>query len=219
VRYLAVRHGESTWNAAGLWQGQANPPLSPEGLVQASLLADRLAADHIDVIFASDLDRAMQTAQAVAEAHGIDVVPRADLRERDVGGWAGLTRAEISTRFPDEWVAYLRHEDPRPGGGGETTADLHSRIRSAFADIRSICREAGWHSSVVVSHGGPTRAIAYASIDLEITAGAPPVMAAPGNTAVAEIHEDGRGLRLVTYNDTAHLLAAGDPGAQTALDP
>lgn len=97
-RILLVRHGESTWNAEGRWQGQADPPLSVRGREQA-----RAAAEHLPrptAVVASDLDRAHETAALLVAPHALTVVVDTDLRERDAGAFSGLTRTEIHERYP-----------------------------------------------------------------------------------------------------------------------
>lgn len=215
MRLLAVRHGESTWNAAGRWQGQADPGLSELGLLQARALGRRLAAVDVDTVFSSDLARALETARAIAAPHGLDVVVRSDLRERDVGVWTGLTHEEIVVRFPETWAAYLDHLDPRLAGG-ETTRDLHARIAAAFEAIVASVGTRTRTTAVVVGHGGTVRAMAYAALGLAVEPGRPMAVAAPGNTALSEIGCDARGMRLHSYNDTAHLFGVG--ARPTALD-
>lgn len=106
TRVLLVRHGQSEWNAVGRWQGQADPSLSDVGRQQARSAAKALGA--IDAVFASDLQRATETAVIIAEALGIGpVIVDPDLRERDAGEWSGLTRVEIDR----DWPGYL---DPPP---------------------------------------------------------------------------------------------------------
>ncbi|MGH9227361.1 MAG: histidine phosphatase family protein [Acidimicrobiales bacterium] len=99
TRVLLTRHGQSEWNALGRWQGQADPPLSDLGRRQAHEAARSLGA--VDGIWASDLRRAAETAVIVGDDMGVGpVVLEPDLRERDVGEWTGLTRAEIERRYP-----------------------------------------------------------------------------------------------------------------------
>src|SRR3954449_1914254 len=96
---LLVRHGQSEWNAVGRWQGQADPPLTELGREQARLAARSLGA--LDAIFASDLQRATETALIISNALGVGpVVIDPDLRERDAGEWSGLTRSEIEEQYP-----------------------------------------------------------------------------------------------------------------------
>src|SRR5829696_1601221 len=94
TRLLLVRHAQSEWNADGRWQGWADPPLSGLGRRQSATAADALGWP--DAIVASDLERARETAAIIAAAGGpgaFEVEPA--LRERDLGDFTGLTRAEI----------------------------------------------------------------------------------------------------------------------------
>src|SRR5690606_34165227 len=94
TRVLLVRHGQSEWNAIGRWQGQADPPLSDLGRLQAREASRALGT--VDAVWASDLQRAVETAAIIAGELGVGpVVVDPDLRERDAGEFSGLTRPEI----------------------------------------------------------------------------------------------------------------------------
>lgn len=215
MRLIAVRHGESTWNATGRWQGVADPDLSERGQAQAAAVAARLATIEIDAVVSSDLARALQTAAAIATPHSLEVEVRAGLRERDVGAWTGLTRAEIEERFPQQWRAYRSHLDP-PIGGGESASALHRRVGTALRATVADAGSRGHSTTVIVAHGGPVRAIAYAALRLGVGVGVPLAISAPGNAALSTVVVDSRGMRLHSYNDTTHLVDVGaDP---TALD-
>ena len=150
TRLLLVRHGESTWNVAGRWQGQADPPLSELGERQAVAARSAAATDAPDAVWTSDLARARRTAELLAEPHGL--TPRADarLRERDVGEWSGLTRAEIEERWPG-WLAARRSPT-----GFEGDEPLAARVLAALRDIAIAAPGA---TVVVVTHGGVIRAV------------------------------------------------------------
>src|SRR5437660_3083754 len=92
---ILARHGETDWNRDGRFQGHADPPLNNRGREQAYALADAVADERIEAVYASDLRRAHETAQIVAARKGLDVVIDPDLRERDVGEWSGLTLPQI----------------------------------------------------------------------------------------------------------------------------
>jgi len=128
-----VRHAESEWNAAGLWQGHADPPLSARGLSQVRELAARMAGQRASLLLCSDLLRARQTAEPLAEVLGapLQVDPR--LRELDVGIWSGLRREEIE-RLDPEGLARFESGDPgfRPGDG-ESRREIRARARRAIA--------------------------------------------------------------------------------------
>src|SRR5215470_10504262 len=105
VRFLLVRHGETTWNQENRWQGQADVPLSDAGRAQARLLAQRLLVDgrQVNAIYASDLSRAFETAEILSESLRIPPNPDSGWREMNIGIWSGLTTAEVIERHAEEW--------------------------------------------------------------------------------------------------------------------
>jgi probable phosphoglycerate mutase len=131
---LLVRHGQSEWNAAGRWQGQADPMLSDLGREQARQAAAALGT--VDAIVASDLQRASETALIISEQLGVGpVVLEPGLRERDAGEWSGLTRAEIEERYPG-WITNF--------------ADRHAAFKPQSADGQR--RPPGWeHDDVLLA--------------------------------------------------------------------
>jgi broad specificity phosphatase PhoE len=144
TRVLLVRHGQSEWNAQSRWQGQADPPLSDLGRLQAREAAQ--AVGSVDAVWASDLQRATETATIIAERIGVGpVVVDPDLRERDAGEFSGLTRDEIEERFP----GYLE-ADRRPPGW-EPDASLLDR---ALRALHRIAAEIPGGDVLVVTHGG-----------------------------------------------------------------
>lgn len=149
IGLLLVRHGQSEWNASGRWQGQADPPLSDLGRRQAVMAADRVGT--VDLIVASDLGRAVHTAQIIAEAIGVGpVILEPALRERDAGEWSGLTRDEIEQR----WPGYLA-EGRRPPGF-EAEESVLARTHDALVRLEALYEGA---EIVVVTHGGVVMAV------------------------------------------------------------
>lgn len=141
---LIVRHGQSVWNAQGRWQGRADPPLSDLGHRQARVAANALP--DFDVLVASTLQRAHQTAHGISEVTGIAPVQLdGRLMERDAGGFSGLTRAEIEDQFPGYLSAGRWPE------GWEDDDALVARVRSGLDDLVAAHRG---RRIVVVSHGG-----------------------------------------------------------------
>lgn len=155
-----IRHGETTWNREGRWQGHADPELTEAGLEQARRLAESLVAEQAarpwTRIYASDLLRARATALRIAEALGLPLAVDPRLRELDVGRWSGLTRAEIAAR--DE--ATLRaFESGAPGvrpGGGETRIEIRER---SHAFVCELARRHAGERVLVVTHLGVIRAL------------------------------------------------------------
>jgi len=143
---LLVRHGETDWNADGRLQGQTDRPLSDFGRRQARQLADELAEEELEAIYSSDLSRARETAEIVAERLGLPVVLDPDLREKDWGTWEGLTAVE---RDRVEFV-------------GESTEAHQERILGALRRISE--RHPGEGRVLVVTHGGSMRRVQTAAL-------------------------------------------------------
>lgn len=172
VRILLLRHGESTWNADGRWQGQADPPLTERGRDQARAAADGMT-EAVDLVVASDLERARVTAELIAAAAGggpVAIDPA--FRERDAGAFSGLTRAEIHRDHPG-----LLADDPVRDPGTEADGlipppgwelDDHLSAR-AWAGIGRVADQlpAGG-AALVVTHSGLIYAIER---DLGLTRG------------------------------------------------
>lgn len=148
ARFLLVRHGQSTWNADGRWQGQADPPLTELGERQAFDAADRVGM--VDAVYSSDLERAARTAEIIAGRLGTDVMVDPRLRERHAGPWEGCTRAEIEERWPGMLAA-----GERPEGYED---DVHV-IARALVSLTDIARMHGGGDVLVVTHGGVVRAL------------------------------------------------------------
>jgi probable phosphoglycerate mutase len=149
-RLLVWRHGRTDWNAIGRFQGQLDPPLDAEGRAQAARTAPHLAAalDGQDVVLASsDLQRALDTAGALAPLLGVPVRVDERLREHGLGSWEGLTRDEVAERHPEQYEDWLAGR-PVPGRGGEAQADVAARAAAAVADLPPAA------VAVLVTHGG-----------------------------------------------------------------
>lgn len=151
-----ARHGQSTWNAEGRWQGQADPPLSARGRAQAERLAEQLAGAGVALLAASDLARARETAEIVGARLGL--APHLDpaLREHDVGAWSGLTHAEIERRWPEELARFRGGDLALRPGGGESRLALRARVWAAVSRLEASARG----PCAVVSHLGVLHALA-----------------------------------------------------------
>jgi len=148
---LLVRHGQSTWNHERRIQGQLDPPLSDEGRRQAAQLGRRLAGRRFAGFYASDLKRAIETAQVIAEAVRIEPQAMAGLREIYLGQWEGLRTEELAERFPDAWTSWSEEPDWDLVPGGERAAAFESRVSGALDSIFARHSEG---DVLVVTHGG-----------------------------------------------------------------
>lgn len=151
---VVVRHGRTAWNAAGRFQGRADPDLDEMGRRQADECGKELAARfdqaglEVPEVISSDLRRAAATAAAVAGAFGCPYSTDARLREVDVGAWEGLTPQEAERTFPAEYREWVTGADVRRGGG-ETLAEAGRRV----ADRVEASAAATAVPLVVVGHG------------------------------------------------------------------
>ncbi len=141
---MLVRHGQSTWNAQGRWQGQADPPLTDLGRKQARTASKRIGQIH--VVVSSPQIRALETASILAEAAGIEpVVTHDGLVERGAGEWSGLTKEEIEEQFP----GYLDQDRRPPSYEGDES--LLERVTEAMLEI---VENFEGSDVLVASHGG-----------------------------------------------------------------
>ena len=150
-RLYLIRHGQSTWNRVHRIQGQADPPLSDEGRRQARLLGARLAGHAFAAAYASDLQRAAETAGIVAAATGVEPVPLRGLREIFLGAWEGLSSEEIAKRDPKAWARWLEEPDWDLVPGGEGAAAFEERVARA---LDGIVEQHPRGDVLVVTHGG-----------------------------------------------------------------
>jgi broad specificity phosphatase PhoE len=155
---LLARHGETDWNREGRWQGHADQPLNDLGREQSRVLAGRLAPEPPDGLYSSDFARARETAEIIGTALGLPVRLEPRLREVDVGEWSGLTMDEVRRLYPD--AVRRRGEGETGWESGESYEAMGLRVLEALDAIASA------HPAeriLVVTHGGPMRAVWLAS--------------------------------------------------------
>ncbi len=205
-RVVIWRHGQTTWNAAGRFQGQADPPLNLVGEGQSRLSAGYLAVDPPDLVLTSDLIRAVSTAQALSQLIETPVKVEPRLREIDLGSWQGLTRTEVAAAHPEQYAQWLDGHQP-VDRGGETRAQLDERVLAALRDIRV-------DHVLLVTHGGTARSIIETLLDLPHAGRWLGVL---GNCHWSELQRRTGGWQLRTHNlAPASPMLLGDN--QTGLD-
>lgn len=202
---ILVRHGQSTANATGIWQGQLDFPLSPAGRAQARLAGRALAGEGVSALYTSPLKRAFETAAIIARESGFGgaVVPLQGLMERGGGILEGYTWPEQEARNPELVKKFLSipEEERWSLVGAETDEEILERFLNALTKIRSN-HEAG-SKIVVVSHGGVLRAFLRDFFSPEVLAGSERA----ANASITRLHwsVDGQPPRLVDLASTAHL--------------
>ncbi len=200
-RLLLVRHGESTWNQEHRLQGQLDPPLSDHGRRQSALLAERLARRRVTALYASDLQRAMETAAPISEATGLTPAPMVELREIYLGEWEGLHAEDLAARYPEAWARWTEEPNWDLIPGGEGAAPFEARVARA---MDAILERHQHGESIVVTHGGVIQ------IALHRVIGRPNSGLFPfriSNASVSVIEKRNGRLTISTVNDTSHLEA------------
>ena len=137
--FYIFRHGQTQWNVDGRAQGQSPfpIPLTKEGCEQAEKLGERLSDKNIGIIYSSDLQRAMQTAQIIAEILNVSVVKDKRLREVDYGRLNGLYRLEMEDVYPDYRKCYDDFSHPFPDG--ESLNQVAARFREFIEETAEKC--------------------------------------------------------------------------------
>lgn len=196
-RLLVWRHGETSYNATGRWQGQFDAPLSDRGRQQAVEAAEALAAYRPSQIVASDLARAVDTARALAEYAELPVRFDQRLREINVGRWAGLTTPEIRATQADVFDRIAAGEDLRRGETGETLAEVADRTLAGARDVIAAL-EPG-ETVVIATHGFAGRALcaALTGIPQHVALHA---LQGMGNCQWAQLDEYAGGWQLAGWN-------------------
>jgi probable phosphoglycerate mutase len=198
TRIIAVRHGQTAWNAEARMQGQLDTALDAVGVWQAQQVARALSEEPIDAIVSSDLARAMNTALPLARQCGLSVQPEPGLRERSFGIFQGFTYAHIAQHWPDETLCW-RARDPSFGPeSGETLRAFYERCVTVAQ--RLAAGRAG-QTVVWVTHGGV--------LDCLYRAAAREALDAPrswtlDNASINRLLHSDQGLMLVGWGDTSH---------------
>jgi len=151
TRLCFVRHGETDWNAGRRIQGQIDIPLSALGHAQARATGNALRAEVFAAIYASDLQRAQQTATATAHRVRLPVALAAGLRERHYGIFQGLTHDEAAARHPAIYASHAARDPSFAPPGGESLVVFAARLAQAFD---AIVRQHAGGSVAIFTHGG-----------------------------------------------------------------
>ncbi len=135
MHLVLIRHGQTEWNAIGRWQGQADPPLNDTGRMQAQQTALELRSQHLDALFSSDLRRARETAEIIADVLSLEVQLEPRLCEVNLGDWQGLYSDEIRARWPEQMRLWLESPLTARPPNGESVHELDARVLAAVHDI------------------------------------------------------------------------------------
>lgn len=203
TKLFLIRHGETLWNKELKYQGHADIALSPTGLKQAKLAADALSSQPISAVYASDLSRAIATAEKIAEKFQLSVQQKPGLREISFGLWEGLTYAQIEKKWPGKAKQLFEDATSIKIPDGETFSAVQSRTITALEEI--ITENEG-KTVAVVSHGAAIRALLCGLLEIPLRN---LWKLRQDNTAINVIECFGEKRVIARMNDTHHLGIAG----------
>jgi probable phosphoglycerate mutase len=205
TRIFLVRHGATTLTAEDRFAGATDVPLSDVGREQVRRLAARLADDGITAVYASPLGRTVETAQILAEPHGLAVETREGLREISHGRWEQMTRREVDEQFPEEAAAW--EEDPYTFApvGGESGLMVTAR---ALPVLMEIVRENRDGKVLIVSHKATIRLLLSSLLGFDPRRYRDNLDQSPAALNIVDFKDAVRA-RLTLFNDTSHYDRAG----------
>jgi len=200
---LLIRHGQSAGNAEGRFGGHSATPLSDLGKQQARVTTKMLAKERISAIYSSDLLRAVDTAQPLAELLGIEVIKTEAFRERHVGVLEGLTFDEAKNQYPADYYALINRNLTHRITEGESYFQLLARTKQFF---QQILKQHQGEKVAIFSHTG---VICFLTLDI-IGAIHPrnpqPPWLVTSNCGINRFEFRGRNnVRVLSINDTRHL--------------
>lgn len=214
-----VRHGEVEGNSgpAPTFAGWADKPLTPRGMAQAGAIAERLAGENIGLVWSSDLQRARNTAEAIAARHGLEVNVVEALREVYYGAWESVGHAEILRDWAELWAQRVADPLGVAPPGGENYNALWARLEPAWNEFLDAAKNqcAAEESNktatgaVLVAHNGPLRLLLCHLLGIPV-ANYRRLKTSNCGLSVLEINEAPDGTRSVVVagvNETAHLRA------------
>ena len=201
VEIILIRHGLTLWNRDARIQGISDVELAPEGLRQAELLAKNFPFDKVDAVYSSDLSRAKNTAQFVADKFNLTVQTTAALREVDFGIWEGKYFSELEKYESDKLKIFHTKPDELKLDGAETFQQAQARAMNGIKKIAAL-HEGGESRVVCVAHGSINRLILAAILEIprnniwRLT---------QFNTAINILRVDDGNFTVQLINGTAHL--------------
>jgi len=165
TKVILVRHGQTLWNLEMKYQGHCDVALTEKGIKQAELAANFLAKEPISAVYASDLCRALATAECIAQKHNVQVTAIPQLREINFGQWEGLTYDKINNQWSEIMAKLFTHPDEIQIPDGETFREVKERATVA---LTKLVAQHPNETIVVVSHGGTIRTLLCAILNIHL---------------------------------------------------
>lgn len=200
-RLILARHGQTEWNNSFRYQGRTDVNLDLVGMGQARRLALRMKANPPQAIYASPLQRAYRTAEAVANVMDPPLDPRLldGLVEIDFGAWEGLAVKEVNERYGEDYRRWKADPYSYTPPDGEPFGDVVKRVGEALKDVLAAPEE----TAMVVFHGGTIRAALVGLLDIPFSL---VWRMRQDNCAITVLDFWGGTSMLTLCNDKMHLL-------------
>ena len=205
TRVFLVRHGATVLTAEDRFAGATNVQLSDEGRTQAGRLALRLASENITVVYASPLDRTVETASIIAAPHKLEIHKRDGLREISHGHWEELTRKEVDAKYPEEALMWDKDPYTFAPSGGESGLAVTARALPALLEI---VRAHPGGTILVVSHKATIRLLLSSLLGFDPRRFRDNLDQSPCALNIVDFKDLTRA-RLTLFNDTSHYAEAG----------
>lgn len=205
--YYLVRHGQTVWNTLGKTQGHGNSPLTELGKRQASELAEALKNYPIDMIYCSDLGRAVQTAEIVGSKLNIEVEPTDLLREMGFGIWEGMPMKKIEKMYPDTFRMWREEPDKAHIPKGEALSMVKDRTEEL---IEMLNKKYDNRHILLVSHSVTVRVMLLDFLESHVRN---LYRIKQDNTALNIVEYRNYGPVIMKMNDTRHLKTDKNRGA------
>ncbi|MEJ2559691.1 MAG: histidine phosphatase family protein [Anaerolineae bacterium] len=201
---LLIRHGQTAWNRAGRFRGQVDLPLDDWGLKQAEAVGRRVPSGwRPAAIYASSLQRTLQTAAAVARTCGLRTTIHDGLLDIDYGVFAGLTPEEAASQYPELACAWRQAPDTVHFPDGESLSEVRVRAEAAMEEMAAHHPD---QTVVAVTHVVVCRLLLCSLLGLD-SSHFWQFQPATASISVLEVSDTSR--VLISFNDTCHL-AIGD---------
>lgn len=201
---ILARHGHVQGIEPERFRGQADIPLTDQGVAEAAALARRVAVHwHPTVIYSSPLSRCMATANAIADACAAKAVALSALEDIDYGAWQWRSHDEIREQYPSLYATWFATPQLMRFPGGESLQDLISRAADA---LRLVLESHPSGTVVMVGHESVNRALLLQFLDMPLSAY---WRICQSPCAVNEIGVDAGNFRVLRMNDTSHLTQSG----------
>lgn len=209
TKILLIRHGETAWNAVRRLQGHIDIALNAEGERQAQALANALAGEGVDLIVSSDLQRAYQTAQAVA-MHYDHATVHTDpaLRERAYGVFEGMLYTEVEQQYPHDFALWqARDIDAVMPAGDRVAESFRQFYQRATGAIAKWATTHPGQTMVLVAHGGVLECAYREAVGMQLDS---PRDFQVKNASINRFHWANGKLVLDSWGEVAHLAVALD---------